>query len=249
MTAILVTGGTGTLGVPTVTALRAAGHWVRVLSRHTGPGLTTGDLVANVGLPAALDGAHTVVHLATARKRSDVTAARNLFAAARRARIQHLVLISIVGVDQIPLQFYRDKVSIELLLIASGVPHTILRSAQFHPLLDMIFSAQHRLPVVLAPTFRLQPIDTTDVAERLCELTLGPPSGRVADIGGPEQRPATEFARLWSAAEGVKRPVAPLWLPGRIFARLAAGSALIPGPPAGGITFAEYLANRPARAL
>ena len=88
MTAILVTGGTGTLGIPTVAALRAAGQWVRVLSRRTGPGLTTGDLVANVGLREALDGAHTVVHLATASNKTDVDAARNLFAAARQAQIR-----------------------------------------------------------------------------------------------------------------------------------------------------------------
>ncbi|GAA3878279.1 NAD(P)H-binding protein [Leifsonia kafniensis] len=247
MTAILVTGGTGTLGVPTVAALRAAGQWVRVLSRRTGPGLTTGDLLANVGLREALDGAHTVVHLATAGNKTDVDAARNLFAAARQAKISHLVLISIVGVDQIPLPYYRDKVTIERLLLDSGLPHTILRSSQFHPLLDRIFSVQHRMSVVLAPTFRVQPIDTAEVAARLTELTLGPPSGRVADVAGPEQRRGTEFARLWARAGGLNRPVVPLLLPGRTFGRFAAGHALVDGPPYGRITFAQYLANRPPR--
>ena len=247
MTAILVTGGTGTLGVPTVAALRAAGQWVRVLSRRPGPGLTVGDLVADSGLPEALDGAHTVVHLATAGNKTDVDAARHLFAAARKAEVRHLVLISIVGIDQIPLPYYRDKVTIEGLLVASGVPYTILRSAQFHPFLDKIFSAQHRLPVVLAPAFPLQPIDTSEVAARLTELTFGPPSGRVADIGGPEQRSGTEFARLWTRAGGGNQPVVPLWLPGRTFARYAAGNALVPGVPFGRVSYAEYLANRPAR--
>lgn len=247
MTAILVTGGTGTIGIPTVAALRAAGQWVRVFSRRTGPGLTTGDLVANVGLREALDGAYTVVHLATALNTTDVDAARNLFAAARQAQIAHLVLISIVGVDQIPVLYYRDKVTIELMLRDSGVPHTILRSTQFHPLIDKIFSAQRRSPVTLAPTFRLQPIDTSEVAARLTELALGSPSGRVADIAGPEQRRGTDFARIWSRASGVKRPVVPLVLPGRTFARLSAGSALVDGPPAGRITFSDYLANRPPR--
>ena len=247
MTAILVTGGTGTLGVPTVAALRAAGQWVRVLSRRTGPGLTTGDLLANVGLREALDGAHTVVHLATAGNKTDVDAARNLFAAARQAQISHLVLISIVGVDRIPLPYYRDKVTIERLLETSGVPHTILRSTQFHPFLDRIFSAERRLPVVLAPAFRLQPIDTSEVAARLAELTLGSPAGRVADVAGPEQRRGTEFARLWSRAGGGNRAVVPLLLPGRTFARFAAGNALVDGPPYGRITFADYLANRAPR--
>ncbi|MGO4103999.1 SDR family oxidoreductase [Leifsonia sp. YAF41] len=249
MTAILVTGGTGTLGVPTVAALRAAGQWVRVLSRRAAPGLTTGDLVANVGLREALEGAHTVVHLATSLNKTDVDAARNLFVAARQAGIAHLVLISIVGIDRIPLPYYRDKVTIERLLLDSGVPHTILRSTQFHTLLDRIFSAQHRAPVVVAPRFRLQPIDASEVAARLVELTLGEPAGRVADIAGPEQRRGTDFARVWARASGVNRPIVPLLLPGRTYAGFAAGNALVDGPPTGRISFSDYLANRPPRPL
>ena len=37
MTTTLVTGATGTLGIPTVNRLRAAGHDVRALSRRRGP--------------------------------------------------------------------------------------------------------------------------------------------------------------------------------------------------------------------
>jgi uncharacterized protein YbjT (DUF2867 family) len=247
MTAIVVTGGTGTLGLPTVAALRDAGQWVRVLSRRTGPGLTKADLLTNVGVREALEGAHTVVHLATTGSRTDVDASRNLFAAARSAEIRHLVLISIVGVDRIPLPYYRDKATIERMLVDSGLPHTTLRSTQFYPLLDRIFAAQHRTPLVLAPMFRVQPIDTTEVAARLVELTLGQPAGRVADIAGPEQRRGTEFARLWAGAGGVSQPIVPLVLPGRTYWRFAAGNALVDGPPAGHITYSEYLANRPAR--
>jgi nucleoside-diphosphate-sugar epimerase len=50
MTSTLVTGATGTLGAPTVTRLRAAGHDVRALSRRSGPGLMTGDLLTGAGL-------------------------------------------------------------------------------------------------------------------------------------------------------------------------------------------------------
>ena len=62
---VLVTGGTGTLGRATVPLLIAADHDVRVLSRRSGPGLTTGDLERRQGLKRALDGVHTVLHLAT----------------------------------------------------------------------------------------------------------------------------------------------------------------------------------------
>ena len=78
MTTVLVTGGTGTLGVPTVERLRTGGHDVRVLSRSSGPGLVTGDLLTGEGIKAAVTGASTVLHLATGLRRKDVLIAQTL---------------------------------------------------------------------------------------------------------------------------------------------------------------------------
>lgn len=130
MRSTLVTGATGALGTPTVARLRAAGHAVRALSRRTGPGLTTGDLRTGVGISEAVAGADTVLHLATGpRGKGDVEATRHLLDAATIAGVQHLILISIVGIDEIPLGYYRDKVVIERLVRESGLPHTIVRDA------------------------------------------------------------------------------------------------------------------------
>jgi len=238
---MLVTGGTGRLGTPTVTALRAAGHDVRVLSRRTGDGLTTGDLLTGAGLADALAGVDTVLHLATGRR--DVDAARTLVAEARQAGIRHLVFMSIVGVDEIPLGYYRQKLAIEALVSASGIPHTILRATQFHNLVAGLFRAQRFFPVVFAPAIALQPIDVSDVAARLVELSTADAAGRVPDIGGPEQRTAREFARIWSHATRSRRPVSLLRLPGETFAALAAGHNLVAGPPYGRRTFEEFLAD------
>ena len=51
--------------------------------------------------------------------------------AAARAGAKHLVYVSIVGVDDIPLGYYRDKVTIEHMIADSAVPHTIVRATQF----------------------------------------------------------------------------------------------------------------------
>jgi uncharacterized protein YbjT (DUF2867 family) len=245
MTTTLVTGATGTLGSPTVTRLRATGHDVRALSRRLGPGLTTGDLLTGGGLPEALDGVDTVVHLATgARGKGDIEAARTLLEAAADARVRHLVLISIVGIDDIPLGYYRDKVVIERLVRESGLPFSLLRATQFHSFVEALFTAQRAFPVVVAPAFPLQPIAVEEVAERLVELVAAAPAGRVGDIGGPEQQSVPGLARLWARATGTRRPVVPLWLPGKLFAAYRAGSALVPGPAYGRQTFADYLAGR-----
>ncbi len=245
MTTTLVTGATGRLGTPTVARLRAAGHDVRALSRRSGPGLTTGDLRTGAGLREALTGVDTVLHLATGpRGTGDVTLARTLVEGAADADVRHLVLISIVGIDDVPLPYYRDKVVVERVVRESGVPHTILRATQFHHLVAGLFAVQRALPVLAAPSVALQPIAVEDIADRLLELVGSAPAGRVADIGGPEQHALPDLARLWARATGTRRPVVPVTLPGRVFAAYRAGSSLVPGPPYGRRTFAEHLADR-----
>jgi uncharacterized protein YbjT (DUF2867 family) len=237
----LVTGATGTLGGPTVQRLRAAGHDVRSLSRRTGPGLVTGDLLTGAGIAAALDGVDTVVNLASGPRKDDV-ATRHLVEAAAAAGVRHLVHISIVGIDDIPFGYYRSKLAAEQVIAASGVPHTILRATQFHALIEGIFTATRRLPGIVAPSFSVQPIAADEVAQRLVELAEADPAGRVADIGGPEQRTLPDLARAWRQAVGSRRPVLPLRLPGKVFAAVAAGHAMVPGPAYGRQTFEEHLA-------
>ena len=104
---ILVTGGTGTLGRLVVRRLRDAGRAVRVLSRRSreaGEGIeyVTGDLATGEGIDAAVDGAEIIVHCAGSTK-GDEDKARNLVRAAARAGTRHLVYISVVGADRIPV--------------------------------------------------------------------------------------------------------------------------------------------------
>jgi uncharacterized protein YbjT (DUF2867 family) len=242
MTTTVVTGATGRLGRPTVQRLRAAGHEVRALSRRSGPGLVTADLLTGAGVGAALAGADVVVHLATGR--DDAALARTLVGAAATAGVRHLVVVSIVGIEDIPLGYYRQKLAVEQVVRESGVPATVLRATQFHSLVEALLTVQRFSPVVLAPTFRLQPIAVEDVADRLVELVGSAPAGRVPDIGGPEQRTVRDLAGAWARATGTRRPVVPLTLPGRLFGAYAAGRALVPGPPYGRRTFDEHLAGR-----
>jgi uncharacterized protein YbjT (DUF2867 family) len=141
MKTVLVTGGTGTLGRPTVERLRAAGHTVRVLSRRTGPDLVSGDLNTGEGVAAAVDGVDLVVHLATGLGKRDVQQTRNLLAAAPTTT--HVLSMSIVGIDRNPLPYYRHKLEAER-LVESRTAFTILRATQFHELLDRILGLKVR---------------------------------------------------------------------------------------------------------
>jgi uncharacterized protein YbjT (DUF2867 family) len=239
MSTILVTGATGTLGTPTAARLRDAGHDVRALSRSTGPGLTTGDLLTGEGIPEAIAGVDAVVHLATGAR--DVDQAKAAIGAARAADVEHFVLISIVGIEDIPLGYYRGKLEIEEALLDSGLPHSILRATQFHQFVEAIFRRPRLSPLILAPAFSFQPISTDEVAARLVELVGSEPAGRVADIGGPERRTARDLAEAWKRATGSRRAIWSIRIPGRTFAGYAAGHNLVPGAPYGTTTFEDYL--------
>jgi len=244
MSTILVTGGTGGLGRPTVSLLRAAGHDVRILSRTPGPGHVVGDLETGDGLTAALDGVDTVLHLATNRRRDAPATARLLSAA---VHVNHVVFISIVGVDRIPYGYYRDKVACEGLIAASGIPFTILRATQFHDFVGAFLRAQRRLPVVLSLGVPVQTIAVEEVAARLVDLAGTAPAGRVADIGGPQVNQLGELVAQWQRAFGTSKPVWTLRLPGATVAAFRAGHHTTGLPGYGTGTFAEYAAAEAAK--
>ena len=92
------------------------------LSRRTGVDLTTGE-----GLDAALGGVDAVVDAANvstlsaeAAIRFFETATGNLVAAAARAGVRHLVLLSIVGIDRMPHDYYAGKLAQERVVEAGG---------------------------------------------------------------------------------------------------------------------------------
>ena len=212
---VLVTGGTGRLGRLVVPRLREAGHQVRVLSRHnheTKDGIkhVIGNLLTGEGVESALVGAETIVHLAGApNAKGDDEATRNLVRAASRAGVRHLVYISVIGADRMPLSYFRSKLGAELAVADSGLPWTTLRSAQVHDLVLTLVRGMAKLPVIPIPGgLRFQPVDPEEVAARIVELTLDKPAGLVPDL-----------------AEGVRDSGSDPWIP--------AGNRQAPGHDAG----------------
>ncbi|MGQ4420116.1 SDR family oxidoreductase [Streptomyces sp. SAS_269] len=247
MTTILVTGGTGTLGRLVTERLRADGHEVRVLSRHTRPYAV--DLrEGGPALDTALAGVETVVHCASNPRGGDERAADHLIAAARRAGVGHLLHISIVGVDRVPLGYYESKLAVERRIEESGLGWTVLRATQFHDLVASVLRGLARSPVLPLPAgVPDQPIEVAEVAVRLAELAVAPPAGRVPDMGGPQVRSFESLAHAYLRATGRRRAVVNVPLLGRTYRAFRAGGHLAPEQAVGKGTFEEYLARRPGR--
>ena len=250
-TPLLVTGGTGTLGGRVVPLLREAGRDIRVLTRSPRPdadGVTyvTGDLRTGEGVEAAVDGVHTVLHLAGGPKGDD-EATRALVRAATRADVRHLAYISVVGADRVPLAWLRTKLESERAIADSGLGWTVLRAAQFHELTLTMIEKMTRLPVLPVPGgLRLQPVAAREVAVRMAELTLAEPAGRVPDMTGPEVLDLATLAQTYlDGRGGRRRPKLPVRIPGKAGRAYRSGQNLtLEDAQVGKVTWAEFLTER-----
>ena len=255
---ILVTGGTGTLGRQVVPRLRQAGCDVRVLSRRAHEDAddieyVIGDLAAGEGIEAAVDGAGIIVHCAGSSK-GDEDKTLNLTRAASLAGTQHLVYISVVGADRIPVVsgvdramfgYFASKLAAERVVADSGLPWTTLRAAQFHESLLKVAQQMTKLPVMPVPAgVRFQPVDAGEVAARLVELALGAPAGLAPDIAGPRVYSMADLLRGYLRARRKHRLMVPVRLPGKAARAVRAGANLAPERAVGHRTWEDFLAER-----
>jgi uncharacterized protein YbjT (DUF2867 family) len=256
----LVTGGTGILGAEMVPRLIASGYEVRILTRRTaftppaGARAALGDLDTGTGLDAAATRVDVIIHCASATgklsyrgvKRTDVAGTTRLLDAAKRDGSPHVVYISIVGIDVVPLGYYRAKREAEDAIERSGLPFSILRTTQWHTFVPKAAERMMVLPVIVLPKgFCMQLLDVGEVADRMMALVEAGPGGRAPDMGGPELISAVDAFRDWFRVIGKRRIVTSLPIPGRIGRSLRDGGNLTPNR-AGKVTWAEWLAKRPA---
>jgi len=255
---ILVTGGTGTLGRLVVARLRDAGMEIRVLSRRSqddvdGVKFVRGDLATREGIEAAVDGAAILVHCAGTSK-GDEAKAQHLVQAAARGEVRHLVFISVVGADRIPISssidramfgYFESKLAAERVIAESGIRWTTLRATQFHDLIFTTVQQMAKLPLVPVPAgVHFQPVEAAEVADRLVELALGTPAGLVPDLAGPQVYSMAELVRSYLRASGLRRLIVPMWLPGKAARALRSGANLATDRAVGRRTWEEFLTAR-----
>jgi uncharacterized protein YbjT (DUF2867 family) len=260
---LLVTGGTGTAGKAVVKRAVDRGHEVVVLSRHSAGQAETGvrrvqaDLTQAGSLAKALEGIDAVIDCTNITTMSGakatqffVTEIRGVIQAGAAAGLKRYVLLSIVGIDALPLGYYKAKLAQEQALIdaapAAGIAYAIARTTQFHDFAAQTLARSSVGPVALVPALNVQPVDVTEVAEHLLAIAESDTTGQAAELAGPLPETLTDMARRLVAHQGRRLRIVRPPLPPAV-ARANRARALIPlGGQRGRITYADWLSRRPS---
>lgn len=211
---LLVTGATGTIGLPVVRRLTAAGVPVRCLvrdprrlgSQRVKVQIALGDLADPFSFRNALRGVHTVVHLASVTRDQPAgsieelagIAAWRLVRAAERAGVQRFVFFSTLGAStRSQARLMRAKAIAERALMESALEHTVFSPSMVYSPSDPFLTLLERLsllPVMPIPgsgRVPFQPIWADDVADCVLAVLPGGPSyeeaaGQRYELAGPE---------------------------------------------------------------
>jgi uncharacterized protein YbjT (DUF2867 family) len=209
---ILVTGATGTVGSEVVEQLLAAGHPVRVLTRHPGKAarfasrveIAQGDLANPGSLTAAFAGVDKAFLLATGLEIPQLEG--HAIEAAKAASVKHVVKLSAAGAELDPgIALGRWHRESEKHLEASGMAWTILRPGSFDSnALSWAGTIKEKGMVFhVTGNGKVTPIDPRDIAAvAVAALTQPGHEGKIYEMTGPESLTTAEMVAKISKALG-----------------------------------------------
>lgn len=227
---VAVTGVTGYVGGRLVPELLAAGYRVRAVARrperlrarpwHDDVETARADAADLEAIRAALTGvdvAYYLIHsLGTGStfEARDRRTARVFAQAAREAGVRRIVYLgglAPAGEELSPHLASRAEVG--EILLASGVPTTVLRAAVIlgsgSASFEMMRYLTERLPAMTVPRWvdnRIQPIAVRDVLRYLVGSAAMPPEvNRGFDIGGPDVLTYRQMMQRYAAVAGLRR--------------------------------------------
>jgi uncharacterized protein YbjT (DUF2867 family) len=252
---VLITGATGTLGREIARLSTLAGHSVVGLSHRVrspkfrDAGWVLGDLETGEGLRVAVGDVDAIIHAATDPARHaevDAAGTARLVRAAREGRVRHFVHVSMAGVDDIPLAYYKSKRMAEQIVMGGGLPYSILRVTQFHHAVERQLQRLASVPLVLPlpKAFVVQSVDVREVAARLVRCLDERPRGRLADFGGPHVLPLAEAASVWMRMNGVQKRIVHVPVPGVAASAFRAQMNTAPFGVRGKVSWREWLLRR-----
>lgn len=211
MSKYLVIGASGTVGAGIVQQLTGQGHAVRATTHRKEAVGTRGnvetvlvDLATGAGVDAAFNGIDGAFLLAPPGYADQQKLLSPLVAAARRAKVGKVVLMTAMGANAADTPFRR----VEEELAASGAPFNVIRPNWFMQNFQTFWvhginaNGTIALPAGTAKTSFIDARDIAAVATRL--LTTHDQDGRDFDLTGPESLTHADVARILSAETGRK---------------------------------------------
>jgi NADH dehydrogenase len=269
----LITGANGYIGRHLVTRLVGQGERPRCLVRRGAQGsslppgmvdVVVGDITAPPSLPAAVEGADAVVHLASVvanvKESGSVSYAAindqgtaNLVQAAQRAGVKQFIYLG--GVNTVPgdeRSYIRTRWNAAQHVKRSGIPYSILEpsilfgdgSAFFVALADLA----KRTPVVPVPgngKLRFQPVWVEDVATCIVALLAEGGKNETIQLGGPQFYSYDDLLDLVFRTIGKRRFKLHVPLP-LMKIGAAAMQLVLPKPPVTTATFELFTSDNVA---
>ncbi len=192
---IFITGSTGLLGQALLSDLRNQDFKLILGKRH--PDLSKKDPeeayfnLQDQESVANLPKVDIVVHLASETSKekldSNLIGIRTIVELVQKFKIGHLIFISIVGVKEVPLKYFKLKAMAEDVIKKSGIQYSILRSTQFIPFFENELAKHLARPFAIVPNLQYQPIETKCVSQELTSLCVNGPSNSIKEIGGSQK--------------------------------------------------------------
>jgi uncharacterized protein YbjT (DUF2867 family) len=255
---LLLTGATGTIGMPLLRRLTAQGTPVRCLVRdprrlaeqRVRVQIALGDLSDHLSFRHALRGVETVVHLASVIRDQPSgsieelagVATWRLVRAAERAGVSRFVFFSALGAaTHSPARLMQAKALAERAVADSPIQHTIFAPSLVYAPGDPYMRLLERLsylplmPIPGSGRTPFQPIWAQDVADCVLAALPGGPRAEHAvgaryELAGPETLTQAELVAVALRAAGRRRPL--LRVPLALTRRLLRGAELVMGPTA-----------------
>ena len=238
---VAIIGGTGFVGGYLVDALNAAGHEVRLLVRpgsenkmRTPAQKVVGDVSSPEAMSAVLEGCNAAIYcvgLLREFPRQGITFETTQYqgvvdtvAAAKRAGVSRLLLMSAIGVKDPGTKYQSTKRRAEVHALESELDVTVLRPSVIFgdPRGTMEFATQlYRdmvrppIPAVDFPGVEMSPVHVEDVAAAfVAALEEQSTIGETIELAGPEVLSWGEMLRRIAAASGKSKILLPmpLWL-------------------------------------
>lgn len=237
---ILVTGAAGKTGRAAIRALAQRGQTVRALVHRAeqrelvlnegAAEAPAGDLADAHNLQQALDGATAIYHLCPNMHPDEVSIGRRVINAAQEAGVAHFVYHSVFHPQVEAMPHHWNKMRVEALLFASGLPFTILQPTAYMQNLRPNWLRMQNEGVLAnpyPPETRLSLVDVADVGEAAATVLTEPGHlGATYELCGTGPMSQHEVAGILAGVLGlpIRAEMIPLdeWERGAVRAGLSA---------------------------